>query len=376
MPRITALRAGAVALAIVLGASAAHAQSITQPPSGDNQKSSVTQGIGPVKVTIDYSSPDVHGPNGEDRAGKIWGGLVPYGMTDLGFNNCTSCPWRAGANETTKFTTSHDVTIEGQPLPAGSYGLHMIPGKDEWTVIFSKRAESWGSFFYDPKEDALRVNVKPSACEYREWLTYEFTDRKADRATVALQWERLQVPFTIRVPDMTALYVAKMHDELRTGLGFNWPDLMAGAQYCLQNKTNLPEALSWAQQAVDAPFVGNANFQTVTTLAMAQLANSQDANAQKSIDQAMAMSGQNATTIHSFGRQLQLMGKNEHAMRVFQANAKKFPGVWPTPFGLARGYAGMGDKAKAREYATKALALAPNEPNKRNVQSFLDGLAK
>jgi len=124
----------------LLAAGVASAQtSITLPPSGDNQKASVTQYLGPVKVTIDYSSPKVHSPiNGEDRRGKIWGTLVPYGMTNLGFGTCKECPWRVGANENTVFTVSNDVKIEGQTLPAGSYGLHMIPGQDEWTIIFSK----------------------------------------------------------------------------------------------------------------------------------------------------------------------------------------------------------------------------------------------
>ena len=104
------------AAAFVLGAAVTgRAQTVTLPPNGDNQRSTVTQQIGLVRVTIEYSSPDVHGPNGEDRRGKIWGGLVPYGIHDLGFNNRKG-PWRAGANENTVFTVSHPVKIEGQPL--------------------------------------------------------------------------------------------------------------------------------------------------------------------------------------------------------------------------------------------------------------------
>jgi hypothetical protein len=147
-------------------------QGISTPPSGDNQKSSVSQNIGLVKVTIDYSSPDVHAPNGDDRRGKIWGTLVPYGMSNLGFGTCTECPWRAGANENTVFTVSDDVKINGQPLEAGSYGLHLIAAKDEdWTLILSNNHTSWGSFFYDPKEDASTTNISltnsPSASRSR-----------------------------------------------------------------------------------------------------------------------------------------------------------------------------------------------------------------
>lgn len=114
------------------------------PPSGNNQKASVSQFIGPVQVSIHYSSPAVHAGDGTDRRGKIWGALVPYGMSNLGFGNGKPGPWRAGANENTVFETSHPVMIEDKPLPAGKYGLHLIPGKDEWTLIFSRDAELLG----------------------------------------------------------------------------------------------------------------------------------------------------------------------------------------------------------------------------------------
>src|SRR5262249_40210871 len=142
---------------LTLPAGAQIVPGLTVPPSGGNQKASVTQHIGPVTVTIDYSSPAVHAPNGTDRRGQIWGKLVPYGLTDLGFGNGKPAPWRAGANENTVFTTSDPVLIESKPLPAGRYGLHMIAGPEEFTVIFSKDANAWGSFYYEAAHDALRV---------------------------------------------------------------------------------------------------------------------------------------------------------------------------------------------------------------------------
>src|SRR5262249_21132515 len=147
---------------------------------------------------------------GEDRRGKIYGTLVPYGMQKtLGYGTCTECPWRAGANENTVFTTSHDIQVEGQTLPAGSYGLHMIPGQDDWTVIFSKVSDAWGSFFYDPSQDALRVKVKPAKSEYYEYLTYEFQNRKLDQTTAVLRWEDLQIPIALSVPDISNLYISE-----------------------------------------------------------------------------------------------------------------------------------------------------------------------
>jgi hypothetical protein len=222
---------------ILSSPAAAQVASLSGPPSGDNQKAVVSQWIGPVEVSIDYSSPDVRGPNGEDRSGKIWGTLVPYGMANLGFGTCgDQCPWRAGANENTVFRVSHAVKVQGQPLPAGSYGLHMIPGEKEWTLIFSKNSTSWGSFFYDAKEDALRVTTRPEPSDYHEWLTYEFEDRQPAQARVALKWEKLRVPFTVSVDNATEIYLARMRSELRTSPGFSWQNWVAASQYCLAQK--------------------------------------------------------------------------------------------------------------------------------------------
>ncbi len=361
----------ALAFALVLSAPAAHAQALTLPTSGDNQKCSVTQWIGQVKVTVDYSSPDVHGPGGEDRTGKIWGGLVPYGLSDLGFNDCKECPWRAGANENTVFKVSHDVLVEGKALKAGAYGLHMIPGPEEWTIIFSKNSTAWGSYSYDPKQDALRVTVKPQPSEHREWLTYEFTDRQPDRATVALAWERLAVPIRISVEGIEDLYVAQIRRELQGQTGFTWTNWVAAAQYCLDHKTHLADALYFADRAVNWQGVGIVNFQTLTTLGRAQIANGQKAEAAKTIARALAPMEADRFLVHQFGRQLQGQGENAIAMSVFETNAKQHPNQWPVHVGMARGWAAMGDKAKAVSFARKALAQAPDELNRKGLEALI-----
>src|SRR4051812_7420485 len=120
--RLAPLLAAAFALPVLGLAGVAVAQTVpgvTLPPSGGNERQTVLQTIGLVRVSVDYSSPHVHSPLGEDRKGKIWGGLVPYGMTSLGFGTCgDQCPWRGGANENTVFTTSQDIKVGGKPLPA------------------------------------------------------------------------------------------------------------------------------------------------------------------------------------------------------------------------------------------------------------------
>jgi hypothetical protein len=367
-----------LALAAVLLAAPALAQQpgLTLPPDGDNQLASVTQGIGLVRVTIDYNSPDVHGPTGEDRRGKIWGTPVAhYGMANLGFGTCgDQCPWRGGANENTVFTTSHDVKIQGQPLPAGSYGLLFLAGPEEWTVIFSKNHTSWGSYFYDAKEDALRVKAKPEKSAYSEWLTYEFIDRKPDRATVALQWEDLQVPFTIAVDNIADLYLDQVRRELRSSPGFNWQNWNAAAQYALQNKKNLEEALGWAEEASTSSFNGQENFATLATLADLQAANGKAEDARKTMDRAVSHPTAGPIDIHRYGRQLQAQGKNEEAMRVFELNAKKHPNVWPVHVGLARGNAALGRTKEALAEARLALAQAPDDNNRQGIQALIKEL--
>ena len=368
----------ALVAAALLAAAPAVAQQpgLTLPPDGDNEFSSVTQGIGPIRITIQYNSPDVHAPNGDDRRGKIWGTPVAhYGMANLGFGTCgDQCPWRGGANENTVFTTSHDVKIQGQPLPAGSYGLHFLVGPDEWTAIFSKNHTSWGSFFYDAKEDALRVKVKPEKSDYHEWLTYEFIDRKPDHATAALQWEDLQVPFTISVDNIADVYIDQIRKELRSNTGFTWQNWAAAAQYALQNKTHLDEALTWAEKAATPGFAGQENFTTLTTLSQLQAANGKADDAQKTLDRALNHPTAGPVDIHQYGRQLQAQGKNEEAMKVFELNAKKYPNAWPVHVGLARGHAGLGRTKEALAEARIALQQAPNDGSRQGVEALIKQL--
>jgi tetratricopeptide (TPR) repeat protein len=345
---------------------AAYGQSITLPPDGDNERAEVAQQIGMVRAAVDYHSPDVHGPNGEDRRGKIWGGVVPWGMHDLGFNNRKG-PWRAGANENTVFTVSHPVSIEGKPLAAGRYGLHMLAGEGEWTIIFSKNSSSWGSFSYDQSEDALRVTVKPEKAPYREWLTYDFTDRRPDRATVALLWEELRVPFTITVPDPQALYIDNMRLELRNAAGFRWQSWQAAAQYCLQQNRNLPEALTWAETAITLPGIGQTNFSTLSTKAQILAKMSRTEESAAVMAKALDLPGTTVFEIHQYGRQLVAQGKPQEALAVFEKNAKRFGDTWPVHVGLARGYSATGDYKTALKHAELALPQAPDDINRKSL---------
>ena len=343
-------------------------QGLTLPPSGDNQKASVTQWIGPVSVTINYSSPNVHAPNGDDRKGHIWGELVHYGFIDQGFGSSKAAPWRAGANENTTITFSHDVKVGGKDLKAGTYGLFLDVEKDApWTWIFSANAKSWGSYYYDPKEDALRVQATPEDATYTEYLTFGFDSREANTATAYLQWENKRVPFKIDVPNINDLYVGIMRNELRNSVGFDYRNIQAAAQFCAQNKINLDEALVWADAAINPP-LGREEFGTFQTKATVLRALKRDAEAEALMDKAINHATANVQAVHQYGRSLLAEGKKEKALEVFKLNRQRNPNdKFTTVVGLARGYTAVGDTKNAIKNWELAIKNIPD-----NQKQFLN----
>ena len=351
------------------------AQALTLPPSGDNQKASVTQHIGSVvKVTVNYSSPDVHTPAGEDRTGKIWGGLVPYGLTDLGFGLREPAPWRAGANENTTISFSHDVMIEGKPLAAGKYGLHLIvEPTGPWTWIFSKNNSAWGSYFYTAKEDALRVQAQPRDNQHTEWLTYTFTDRQPDAATLELQWERKAIPMRITVPNVNDLYVTQIERELQSTPGFDPDNYAFAANFLLQENYNLEKALMWSDMAINPP-TGQRNFNSMTTKANVLMKMGKKEEALSTYTAAMELSDATPGAIHQLGRGLIGQGEKDVALKIFQMNYDKNKGAWPTNVGMTRGLAAVGRYDEALKYANAALAEAPDDVNKKSLASMIEKL--
>jgi hypothetical protein len=365
-----------LALTIALNASA-YAQivpGLAIPPSGNNQRASVTQQIGPVSVTIEYSSPAVHGPDGKDRRGQIWGKLVPYGLTDLGFGNGKPAPWRAGANENTVLAVSENVSVEGKPLAAGRYGLHMIAGPEEWVLIFSKDANAWGSFYYDPADDALRVTVKPRKHEYREWLTYEFTSRHPAEAVAELQWEELAIPWTIKVENVNDLYISKLKENLTNVQGFGWRGWVAASQFCVAQNTHLEQALEWAEIAVSKQFIGEANFATLSNKALVLEKLGRKEEAATTMQAAVRHRSATPIDLHQYGRRLLADKKDKEALEVFKLNFERNGEQWPVHVGLARGYAANGDSKQALEHARKALAQAPDALNRQSLEAMVAAL--
>src|SRR4051812_5048862 len=222
----------------------AQIKSLTVEPDGGNRKASVSEQIGIVKIEINYSRPGVKG-----REGKIWNTPVAhYGFIDQGHGTSTSAPWRAGANENTTISFSHPVTIEGKALTAGTYGFFIALGEQESTLIFSKVNNSWGSFYYDSTQDALRVTVKNEKLDKSvEWLKYEFTDETPSSSIVSLSWEKRRIPFKVEA-DVHRLQIESFKSEFRTTRSYY--DYVDAANYCLRNNIELEQALAWMDRAI------------------------------------------------------------------------------------------------------------------------------
>ena len=347
---------------------------LAQPPNSNNEKAEVSQWIGPVKVTIDYHSPRVHF-QGIERTGHIWGEVVQYGFFDDGYGPSKAQPWRAGANETTTITFSHDVKIEGQELKAGTYGLFLALNKSgPSTWIFSSNATGWGAYQYDPKNDVLRVNTNPQDAPFTEFLTYGFDERLPGSAVAYLQWENKRIPFKIEVPNVNDIYVAQLRNQLQSWQGFNYRDWQAAAQFCADNKVDLDEALIWADKAISEPFrgdpLGREDFSTLQTKAAVLTAMGRDAEADAVMNKALHLPNTDAIAVHQYAMRLLRAGKKEKAMDVFQFNFQQHPDdKFYRYVGLARGYTALGDKENAIKNWEIALQNIP-ETQKGNTPAY------
>jgi hypothetical protein len=311
-----------------------------------SQRGTVSQRIGLTDITIVY-----HRPAGGGR--EIWVKTVPYGKV-----------WRAGANENTTISFTDDVSVEGKALPAGTYGLHTIPDKDQWTIIFSKNSTSWGSFSYDEKEDALRVTVKPHAAESTEYVTYVFEDVKPDSAAVTLRWEKLAVPFHVTV-DLKAVVLRSIKNELRSVGGFTWAGYDEAAQWCLDNNYNLEEALKWEDTSIQ----NEERFENLETKSRIFEAMGHKDDAAKSL--AAALEKANAIQLYSYARGLQRQGNAKRAFELYPQVPKKDPNHWISHLALARVSSNSGDFSTAAKEMNMAISGAPD-----GTKPFLQPLLK
>lgn len=334
------------------------------PPVAGNPRATVSEEVGITSITIKYSRPDVAG-----REGKIWGTLVTNGFSTNSFiTNKNTSPWRAGANESTTITFEHDVRVEGKPVKAGTYGLFMAMWPDSVMLILSNQSDAWGSFYYEEKNDALRTIVKPQMNEKSvEWLKYEFIEHKEKSCTIALMWEKLIVPFKVDV-DVDNIVIARLREQVTSQRGFNSVNMVQAAQFCLNKNINLDEAFAWSQRAVSG-FNGQRSYVTLRNLATAY----EKLNRLPAADSVMvdALSMATINQYVAYGRALITQKRMDKALEVMKANHQKNGDVYMTNLGLMFGYSAKGDYANAIKHADKAMAQAPNDGAKKQIEGNL-----
>lgn len=329
-----------------LAVNAAFAQSALLNLPRPSQHAVVTQRVGITDITINYHRPLVN-------KREIWGKVVPYDQV-----------WRAGANENTTIKFSDDVTIEGKPLAKGTYGLHMLPGQNEWTVIFNKTSTAWGSFTYKQDNDALRVTVKPHPAEFHEALTYDFDDVKADSTVVALSWEKLAVPFTVGV-DVHEIVKASLFNQLQGLAQYTWEGWDDAANYLLAEKYDLEDALKYENTSIGT----EERYDNLMT--KFQILNAMGHKDEATVAKNRALELASPAQLYTYGRQMQREGKQQEAFDIYRKAAKKDPNDWLAKLGSVRIYSAQGDFDNALKEAKLAQAGAPD-----NQKVFLDPVIK
>ncbi len=322
------------------------AQNLTLPRS--SQYAEVTQRVGISDVTIKYHSP------GKNRR-QIWGGLVPYGAI-----------WRAGANENTTITFSHDAEVEGQPISAGTYGLFMyVKDKENIRLILSKYAKSWGTNYPAETDAVLMADVMTHEISSQDWLSYDFIGRSGNDVTAELRWDNVAIPFNISF-DVPEIVIENARAELKGPAGFSWRGYMQAANYCLQNDTNLEEAMTWIDQSISMSS-GFSNLQVKADL-LAKAG--KEAEAKMVMEEALPTA--TAFQLNQYGYQLLNSGDTKKAIEVFSMNIKKNPDhqfIWGFTDSLGEAYLKDGNKKLALKYYKEARKLAPE-----NQYAYLDGV--
>ena len=310
----------------------------------------VIQTVGLTEIKVSYHRPAVAGR-------KVWGELVPYGDV-----------WRAGANENTTVSFSSPVKVAGKPLAAGTYGLHMIPTAKDWTVIFSKVSIAWGSYSYDPKEDALRVTVSPQPSEGpTERLSYSFDNPSETAATLTLRWETLKLPIAIEV-DTPKVVMASMRGELLGLPKFFWLGWNQAASYWLKHGGDLDEALKLSDKSIEIA----STFQNTMTRA-AILEKKGDAKGAAALrEKALGLATEGDINLYAYG--LLADKKADEALAMFRKNAAEHPTSWNAHDSLGEAYAAKGDKKSATDSYTKALSLVKDPNNKKRIEQVLNKL--
>jgi tetratricopeptide (TPR) repeat protein len=325
-------------------ASSAQAPPLALPDA--SQAATVSQRIGLTDIIVRYHRPAV-------KERLVWGDLVPWDQV-----------WRAGANENTVVEFSSPVSVGGKTLPAGAYGLHVIPTKADWTVILNTEATAWGSFFYDQSKDAVRLTARPQAVAFEEDLVYTFDRPTPSGVTLTLRWEKVALPIAIGV-DTPAVVSDSLDRQLRGLPGFFWQSFAQAAAWSARNGANLDRAAAWADRAVAM----NRNYQTLRAKALV-LEKKGEATAAAALRQdAMAVATE--ADVNAYGYELLGGGKVDEAIAVFRKNVADHPASWNTYDSLGEALAVKGQTAEAIAQYSKALSMVADDTNKTRIQGIL-----
>jgi tetratricopeptide (TPR) repeat protein len=345
---------------VLMISSTAIGQPITTPRT-PSPGASVSQTIGISVVTVNYSRPSVKGR-------EIWGKLVPYGLNAQNFGNGNPAPWRAGANENTTIKFSHDAKVQGQQVPAGEYGLFFVVNEDNTAeLILSKDNKSWGSFFYDPKQDLIHSKVQLREIPFTEMLTYDFINNTKSSSELVLNWEKKQFPVKIEF-DVDNIVLSNAAEELKGPVGFGWQGFASAANYALQNTKNYDQALAWVDQAI----VINKSFSTLNVKSNILKAMGRTDEADKIMNDAIAMANENE--LNTYGYSLLNGGQQDKAIEMFVLNAKRFPKSANCFDSLGEAYATKGDNKNAILNFKKSLSMNPPPNVRANSEKFLKQL--
>ena len=323
----------------------AHAQNLKVPRA--SPAASVSQTVGVTDITVSYSRPSIGGR-------QVWGALVPYGDV-----------WRAGANENTTVAFSTEVKVGGKLLKAGTYGLHIIPTAKEWTVAFSTMASAWGSFTYDPKEDAARLTLTPRAnATSEESLSYRFDAPTETKVTLVMTWEKLSLPIDIEV-DTPKQTMASIRTELRGLAQFDDRELSAAAAYWLKANGPVDEGLKLADKAI-------ARHPTYVNQVVKAGFLEKQGNA-KAAEELRAKAKAGATEAELNQAAYTLMGdkKIDEALGLFRFNVEHNPDSWNANDSLGEALLVKGDKVNAAASYKKALTLAKDPVQRKRIEGVL-----
>lgn len=345
------------AVAAICVSSLAWSQGITTPRT-PSPAAQVTQTIGISTVTVKYSRPSV-------KNREVWGKMVPYGWNVQSFGAKNEAPWRAGANENTTITFSHNAKIDGQIVPAGTYGLFFVINKDETgEVVLSKDSRSWGSFWYNPSQDQLRAKIQLRTIPHTELLTYDFINLSKNAAELVLNWEKKQFPVKIEF-EVDAIVMANATEELKGTTGFTWQGYSSAANYALQNKVNTDKAMAWIDQAINQ----NKSFATLNIKSGLLKLAGKTAEAEKLMADALPIANENELNL--YGYQFLNDGNHDKAIEILALATQRFPksaNAWDS---LGEAYALKGDKENAIKNFKKSLSMDPPEATKANSEKYL-----